>query len=149
VVRSVRSWPEAEEEASKLIAEHNSRKGTPDHPEFVRFRYAEWQQCEGVELVVFAARAHAVSGVLTALVSKDELELCDIGLVGEEGPARLAAYLDLVFHHPVAFARSRGLPNIRVGFGAEVPKKSRGAVFEDLYGGVLDLDHTRKLAGES
>ena len=144
--RSTHAWPEVEDQAAELVAAHNVRQGDPDHPEFVRLRYAEWQQCEGVELVVFRAAAGDVRGVLTALVWQDELELCEIGLTGGEGPRRLAAYLDLVFHRPLAFVRSRGLRAIRAGSAAEVPKRSRGAVFEDLYGCVLDLARTRELA---
>lgn len=144
--RSTHTWPEVEDEAGELVAAHNVRKGDPDHPEFVRMRYAEWQQCEGVQLVVFRAAAGEVRGVLTALVWQDELELCEIGLTAGEGPRRLAAYLDLLFHRPLAFARSRGLRAIRAGSAAEIPKRSRGAVFEDLYGGVLDRAGTRELA---
>lgn len=144
---SVHTWPEVEDTASQLIAAHNVRKGDPDHPEFARLRYAEWLECDGVELVVFSTAVDDVTGVLTALVWNDELELCEIGLTESESPRRLAAYLDLVFHRPLAFARSRGLRAIRAGSAAEVPKRSRGAVFEDLYGGVVDLAQTRRLAG--
>lgn len=145
---AVHSWPGVEDEACELIAAHNVRKGGQDHPEFVRLRYSEWLECEGVELVVFRAVADGVTGMLTALVWKDELELCEIGLAGHDGPPRLAAYLSLIFHLPVEFARSRGLRDIRAGFGAETPKRARGATFEYLYGGVLDHSRTRKLAGD-
>jgi len=146
---SVRSWPEAGERASRLVAEHNSRKGGPDHPEFVWFRYSEWQQCEGVELVVFESSASGVSGALIALIWNDELELCEIGLTGADSQFRLAVYLDLLFHRPLTFARSRNLRNIRLGYAAELPKKSRGAVFEVLYGGVLHRTCTRRIADEN
>lgn len=145
---AVHSWQSVEDEACELIAAHNVRKGGQDHPEFVRLRYSEWLECDGVELVVFRAVAEGVTGMLTALVWKDELELCEIGLAGEDGPRRLAAYLSLIFHLPVQFARSRRLRDIRAGFGAEIPKRARGATFEHLYGGVLDHSRTRRLAGD-
>jgi hypothetical protein len=146
LLRSQPAWPDIADEAGELIAEHYLRKGEPDHPEFVRLRHAEWDQCEGVELVVFATAVDDVRGVLTALVWEDELELRDIGLTVGDSPHRLAAYLDLLFHRPLEFARARGLRTIRAGHGAEVPKRSRGAVFTDLYGGVLDHAGCERLA---
>jgi hypothetical protein len=143
---AVSSWPQNGSAASEMIAEHNERKGRPDHPAFVQFRYSEWQQCDGVELIVFSAAASGVSGVLTALVWQDELELCEIGLTGAHGPARLAVYLDLLFHRPLDFARGAKLRDIRLGYAAEIPKKSRGAAFEVLFGGVLDHTLTRRIA---
>ncbi|MGH3374697.1 MAG: hypothetical protein ACRDP6_08150 [Actinoallomurus sp.] len=144
--RSQPAWADIADEAGELIAEHYVRKGEPDHPEFVRLRHAEWDQCDGVELVVFATAVDDVRGVLTALVWEDELELRDIGLTVSDSPHRLAAYLDLLFHRPLEFARARGLRTIRAGHGAEVPKRSRGAVFQDLYGGVLDRAGCERLA---
>lgn len=141
-------WSEIEDEAAILIADHNTRKGAGDHPEFARLRYGEWLECEGIELIVFRAAAAGVTGVLTALVWNDELELCEIGLTGCESPRRLAAYLALIFHMPFEFARSRCLRTVRAGFGAEMAKGSRGATFEELHGGVLDHARTRRLAGE-
>lgn len=145
---AVHPWPVIEDEACKLIADHNVRKGEPDHPEFARLRYTEWQQCAGVELIVFRTASADVTGVLTALIWNDELELCEIGLTGCEGPRRLAAYLNLIFHMPAEFACSRGLRDIRAGFAAETAKRARGATFDGLYGGVLDGAHTRRLAGD-
>jgi hypothetical protein len=143
---SVHRWAEVAEEAGELIAAHNNRKGEPDHPEFARLRYAEWDQCEGVELIVLRTAGAGLTGLLAALVWQDELQLVEMGLTGVDGPDRLAAYLDLVFHRPLALARERGLRTIRLGSAAEVPKRSRGAVFEELYGGVLDRDRTREVA---
>ena len=142
---AVRSWTEIEDEACELIAEHNVRKGERDHPEFARLRYREWLECAGAELIVFHATAADVTGVLTAIIWDEELELCEIGLTGRESPRRLAAYLKLVFHMPLELARTRGLVNIRVGFAAEASKRARGAAMEELYGGVLDHVHTRGL----
>ena len=141
----VHSLAEIEDEACRLIAEHNVRKGELDHPEFALLRYSEWLECAGAELIVFYATTADVTGVLTAIIWKEELELCEIGLTGRESPQRLAAYLKLVFHMPLEFARARGLRNIRVGFAAETSKRARGAAIEELYGGVLDHAHTRRL----
>lgn len=143
---SVTDWHAVEENASELIASHNVRKGQRDHPEFVRMRHAEWSQCAGVELLVFAVSSPAIRGFLTALAWKDELELYEVGLTGEDGRERLAAYLSLLFHQPRDFAASRGLRTIRAGLAAEVPKSSRGALFTDLSGGVLNAGEVRKLA---
>jgi hypothetical protein len=140
------AWSDIEGTASELIANHNIRKGQPDHPEFVRMRNREWEECDAVELIVFTARSNLVSGVLTALVWNEDIELYEIGLDGEEGPDRRAAYLDLVFHQPISFAQSRKLRNIRLGPMAETPKAGRGAAFQDLYGGVLDTADTKRLA---
>jgi hypothetical protein len=143
---SVASWADAEPVAAPLIAEHNRRMGAPDHPEFVKMRYRQWSECAGVELVVFSVAARSVAGVLTAIVWHDELELYEIGLPECPDTARLAVYLDLIFHQPLDFARRRGLRHMRAGTEAETPKHSRGAVFEDLFGGVLTIDQTNELA---
>jgi hypothetical protein len=140
------SWPEAGDRACELIAAHNVRKGQADHPEFVRLRHQEWNECPDVELRVFMAAGDGASGVLTSFIWDEDLELYEIGLNGAEGPARLAVYLTLLFHYPLSFAQARGLRRVRAGLGAEIPKASRGAVFEDLYGGMLTTANTRKLA---
>lgn len=146
VTATASEWSAAEAWACELIAAHNVRKGLPDHPEFVRMRYQEWAECPGVELVAFTATAGRVAGVLTALVQATELELHEIGLSGDEGAERLAAYLALLFHEPVKFARLRGLRNIRAGTDATIPKTARGATLSDLYGGVLGAEATKKAA---
>lgn len=144
---SVHGWAELADEAGAMVAAHNVRLGEPDHPEFARMRYDEWHECPGVEVLVLRVAGAGVAGLLVALAWRDELELCEIGLTGEPGPRRLAAYLDLVFHRPIALARERGLRHLRIGTAAEVPKRSRGAVFTERYGGVLDREQTRRLAG--
>ncbi|MBO0822263.1 MAG: hypothetical protein J2P27_00195 [Actinobacteria bacterium] len=144
----VSAWPEVEDAACELIAAHNLRKGQPDHPEFVRLRHREWGECQGVELTAFTAAADGVRGVLTALVWNSELELYEIGVDGTEGPARLAVYLSLIVHAPLRFAQARGLRHMRAGLAAETPKASRGAVFSELYGGVLDAANTSALAAD-
>src|SRR5262249_34661327 len=117
-----------------------------DHPEFAAMRYQQWELCPSVRLVVFRAATSGVSGVLTALVWRNDLELYEIGLTGTEGPHRLAVYLSLMFHQPFAFARQEKLNNIRAGTASEVPKSSRGATLRNLYGGVLSAAATARLA---
>lgn len=146
VTASALAWSAVQESACDLIAAHNARKGLSDHPEFVRMRHREWDECPGVELVAFTATAGEVAGVLTALVWTTELELYEIGLSGDEGADRLAAYLALLFHEPMKFARSRGLRNIRAGMAATIPKTARGATLSNLYGGVLGAVATKKVA---
>lgn len=146
VTATALAWSAVQESACELIAAHNLRKGQRDHPEFVRMRHREWDECPGVELVAFTATAGRVAGVLTALVWTTELELYEIGLSGDEGAERLAAYLALLFHEPMKFARSRGLHNIRAGTAATIPKTARGATLRNLYGGVLGAADTKKAA---
>jgi hypothetical protein len=145
---TVVAWEDADEAVPELIAEHNVRLGRPDHPEFVRMRYARWAACEGVRVIVFDGRAGPLRGVLTALIWGDALELSEIGLPESDDPARLALYLDLLFHRPFAYARRYRLGAIRAGTAAHTPKASRGAGFEPLYGGVLEAETTRQLADE-
>jgi hypothetical protein len=142
------SWPEIEDTASDLIAAHNVMKGQPDHPEFVRMRHQQWADCPQAELVVFTARSAVVTGVETAVLWNNELDLREIGLAGDEGADRRAAYLDLVFRQPIRFAQSRRLRRIRLGMGAEMVKSGRGAVLQDLHGGVLTASAARRIADE-
>ena len=142
------SWSEIEDTASELIARHNIRKHQPDHPEFVRMRHRLWADCPQAELVVFTARSPVITGVETAVLWNNELDLREIGLAGEEGADRRAAYFDLVFRQPIAFAQSRGLQRIRLGMGAEMVKTGRGAVLQDLHGGVLTASDARRFADE-
>ena len=142
----VSTWGETHDEALHLIATHNVAKGQTDHTEFVRMRHDQWDRCEGVEVVTFTLASDTIRGVLTALVWSGELELYEVGLTGEAGPERMAAYAELLFHQPLAFAVEHGLRSIRAGLAAETPKSSRGAMFSELSGGVLLRDETRKLA---
>jgi hypothetical protein len=141
-------WPAIEDKACELIASHNRRKGHPDHPEFVRMRTHQWASCDSVELVAFIATSRAVTGALTALVWNDELYLYEIGLDGEHGLERRAVYLELVFRQPISFAQSRQLRIIRLGQMAEMVKAGRGAVLEEVYGGVLSFAHTTRFADD-
>jgi hypothetical protein len=148
-VGSVIAWESADHRTYDAIAEHNLRKGRFDHPELVHLRYAQWLACADVEVIVFEVRAGPLSGLLTALVWQNELELYEIGLPESDHSARLAVYLDLVFHRPFEYARRHQLKNIRAGIAGVTPKASRGAIFAPLYGGVLDADGTRRIARES
>ncbi|EDY56052.2 MULTISPECIES: hypothetical protein [Streptomyces] len=145
---TVSDWADVADDAADLIARHNSRKGSPDHPEFVALRHEQWALCEPVRVIALTASAGTARGVLTALVWRSELELYEIGLTGQESPDRIAVYLDLLFHQPLAYARDHRLTAIRAGLAAEVPKKSRGAVMHEVYGGVLSVSDTKRLADE-
>ncbi|AUG80545.1 hypothetical protein CFP65_5864 [Kitasatospora sp. MMS16-BH015] len=138
-------WGEVAGEAAEVIAVHNTRKGLPDHPEFVRMRYAQWADCPSVELVVFTARTEGVRAVATGLVWRDELAVHEIALTGEDGPVRLAAYVSVLYHQPARYGAERGLRLLRGGLAATAPKAMRGAEFRELHGGVLDAAATREL----
>ena len=146
LVAAVTDWSDAPADTAELIAAHNTRKGSPDHPEFVALRHDQWADCPSVRVVVFSVRSGSVRGVLSALVWRDQLELAEVGLAGPDGPVRLACYLDLLFHQPIRFAAAHGLTAIRAGLAAEVPKKSRGARLREVYGGVLGPADTARLA---
>jgi hypothetical protein len=142
------SWSEVEGTASELIAKHNINKGHVDHPEFVRTRQQMWIDLPQAEHFVFTVRSPVVTGVEIAAVWNDELDLREMGLAGEEGPDRRAAYLDLAFHQPIRYAQSRGLRLIRYGMEAGKVKAGRGAVLQELYGGVLTASDARRIADE-
>ncbi|MEO6703635.1 MAG: hypothetical protein ABI140_14435, partial [Jatrophihabitantaceae bacterium] len=146
-VRSVvLGWPELETPASELIAEHNVRLGRFDHPEFVKLRNRQWDECESVEFLVFAGSAGRATGYVTGWIWRDELAVYEIGLGGEQGADRLAVYLDLVFAQPIRLAQQRQLRTVRLGPAAERVKAGRGAVLHELHGGLLAAPDTRKLA---
>jgi len=144
----VRPWAESGEQVNDLIAHHNLRKGQPDHPEFVRMRNQQWIACPDIDLIAFTLNSPAVQGALTALTWSDELYLYEIGLAGPPGPERRAAYFELVFQQPIQYARARGLHTIRLGTSTERVKTGRGAVLEALFGGVLTVADTQRLARE-
>ena len=142
------SWFEVEDSASELIAKHNVKHGQVDHPEFVRARQRLRASFPQAEFFVFTVASPAVTGVEIAVVWNDELGLREMGLAGQEGPERRAAYLDLVFHQPIRFAQSRGLRLIRYGMEAAKVKAGRGAILDDLYGGVMTVADARRFADE-
>ena len=143
---SIVDWSEVAAPASELIAEHNVRVGMFDHPEFAKLRGQRWQDCPGVEFLVFAAESETLTGYVTGWIWRDELAVYEIGLPGPESPHRLASYLDLVFGQPIQLARRRGLRMLRLGPTAERIKAGRGAVFHELFGGVSDVVATKLLA---
>ncbi|MGW8366691.1 hypothetical protein ACWGK1_39905 [Streptomyces wedmorensis] len=140
------SWDEVGSWAAELISEHNAAKGQRELAEFVGFRLSTWAENPDVDVMVFTAEAGGRRGVQTILLWGDELEVYEIGLPAEEGDERLALYLDLLFHLPIRYARARGIDHIRLGSKAETAKARRGGVFEPLYGGVLGVAETRRLA---
>lgn len=140
------SWNEVESWAADLIARHNAGKGGLELPEFVSLRYGDWQDTPDTGLRAFTAQSAGVRGVQTVLLWEDELEVHEVGLSGEEGDERFALYVNLLFHLPLRYARARGIDHIRLGFNAETPKAARGAVFQELYGGVLSSSDTERLA---
>lgn len=141
------TWGEVQSWAADLIAAHNIRLGMHDGPDFVRFRHAEWQRNHAVEVKAFTAEVGELRGVLMCFVWGNEIEAYEIGISGEQSFERHALYINLLFHAPLEYARSRGLDQFRLGTKAETPKASRGAVFADLHGGVLSIAETRRLAG--
>lgn len=141
-------WAEIEDLAYEMFAEHNLSLGSPDHPEIARLRAREFQDCGEVEPVAFTCASENVFAVMGALVWQDELVLNEIGIRGTgRDRERLAVYLKLVFHESVRYARARGLRDVMLGMKAAAPKSSRGCVFEDVYGGVIGVEDTEKLAG--
>lgn len=136
VVTSWKQWCSIADHASALISDHNNRQGNPDHPHFVRMRYDQWSACGGVQVIVFTATCRNITGMLTALLWEDELELREIGINGTPGDERLAVYISLLFHQPFRLASAHKLNRIRCGIFAEKPKASRGATFRTLYGGI-------------
>jgi hypothetical protein len=138
VVTSSQHWPAVASEASLLISDHNNRLGKTDNPYFVRMRYDQWHECAGVRVTVFTATCRGITGMLTALLWEDELDLREIGVNGTASDERLAVYLSLLFHQPLELAVAYGLNRIRCGIFAERPKASRGASFHPLYGGIYE-----------
>lgn len=120
-------WREYRGGACELIAEHNKRMGMADHPELVRYRMDQWDECEGVTVVVLHATAGDDEGAVTLLIYRDEMEVYQIGLPGRESPRRRALYACLTFHEPMRIARGHGLRTVRAGLGTARPKRLRGA----------------------
>ncbi len=140
------SWDDVDAWASELIAHHNSAKGAHEHSEFVSFRYSGWQDNPDIGLMAFTAQSAGLRGVETILLWDNELEVYEVGISGEESDERFALYLNLLFHLPIQYARTRGIDHIRLGSKTETPKALRGAAFENLYGGVLSRAETKRLA---
>ncbi|RCG27275.1 hypothetical protein DQ384_26540 [Sphaerisporangium album] len=124
-------WQEYRGTACALIAEHNKRMGMVDHPALVRYRMDQWDECDEVSVSVVHATAGgeegAAEGAVTLLTYRDELEVYEVGLPGEDGPGRRALYACLTFHEPRRIAQSLGVKTVRAGLDAGRPKRLRGA----------------------
>lgn len=121
-------WRDHQGNAGELIAAHNNRMQTMDHPALARYRMDQWDECPEVSVHVLHARAgDGEEGVLTVLRYRDELEVYEIGLPEHGGPARRALYTCLIFHGPRQVARDHGLRRVRAGLTAGTPKRLRGA----------------------
>jgi hypothetical protein len=138
-------WDEVHSWAVELISLHNAKKGHPEMPEFVSFRYTDLQ-CSDVDLMALTVQSATVRGVATVLLWRDEMEGYEIALTGDDSDERFALYLNLAFHLTFQYAQDRGIDHLRLGSGAETPKAARGVVFHDYYGGVLSIDETKRLA---
>jgi hypothetical protein len=131
VLTEVSTWTEHDGAAGELIAEHNERKGQPDHPELVRYRMDRWAECPEVTPLVVEAIAgagpDALAGAATLLLYRDEVEIYEVGIPDDGHPDRHDLYLHLTFHEPRRIAQERGARLVRSGFGAPRPKLLRGA----------------------
>lgn len=132
------AWNDGYDVAAHLISEHAQAKGQKDHALLVNRRYEQWAKVDDVDVVVFSARsAGKLLGVVTVLDWRNELLVYEIGLPGVRGPERVAAYVSLASIAPVQYAKARGYSQVRLGYGAESAKRSRGAVVEQSYFGVF------------
>ncbi|MFL6111136.1 MAG: hypothetical protein ACJ786_07280 [Catenulispora sp.] len=120
-------WSAYAGDGGKLIAEHNARKGMPDHAALVGYRLDQWEECDGVSVYIAHATMGGDEGVISLLAYRDELQIYEIGLPDGEGPARRTLYAFLIFDGPRRLARELGLSTIRAGLGADQAKKIRGA----------------------
>jgi len=124
---------------TQVIADHNVRLGTPDHPEFVGARLRQLASIADCSIVIFESQAEGAWGVLYAICNESHLELLEIGLSPSERECRHAVYIDLIHALPVEFARQAGIPVVKCGIAAELPKKSRGARIMPLMSGLRRL----------
>ncbi len=120
-------WQRYQGSACDLIAAHNNRLQTTDHPALVRYRMDQWDECPEVCVVVLHARAGDEEAAVTLLTFRDELEIYEIGLPEHIGPARRALYACLTFHEPRRFAVAHGLRRARAGLDSATTKRQRGA----------------------
>lgn len=139
-------FADVEDEACRMIAEHNVVKGRPDHPEFARMRYQEWGECADTTCIALVGGVGDARGVLAGVIWNQRLELLEIGLEGPEGAERLATYLQLLFHQPFELAAQAGLHTVSLGPESHRVKAARGASFHTLNCGYLSRERTRNLA---
>jgi Acetyltransferase (GNAT) domain len=123
------AWPDVLDEAGELVLAVKARHGVPDHADLVRERLARWLAHPEIDPVAFATRLRGrLIGVHFAWQYGQLFQTYELGLAGDEGPVRLAAYIDLLVHAPLRTAIERGCRELSLGLGAKEPKRSRGAV---------------------
>ncbi|NNN01435.1 MAG: hypothetical protein HKL86_06360 [Acidimicrobiaceae bacterium] len=130
------AWSEVADWASQLIATHSLTKGARDHSSLVELRIRKWMECEDVEVLPLVVKGPHVRGIVITLIWEDWMEVHEIGMSGEMSELRRAVYAMLVYHLPIKSANARGLRHVRVGLGAELPKRVRGATMSDMFGAV-------------
>ncbi|MFI0370126.1 hypothetical protein ACH35V_19835 [Actinomadura sp. 1N219] len=130
-------WDEVAADASRLVADHNLRKGRLDHPDLVAYRMDQWRACPGAQVLVVEAAAGDVRGYQVCVSWRDWLHVHEIGLTPGHGATRHAVYAHLILHGPLRLARRLGARRVRAGLASEEPKASRGATFTPITGGVL------------
>lgn len=132
------SLDEVDPQVAEMIADHNVRLGTPDHPEFVAMRIKRWQKIMGTSVVVFHVESGGTRcGVLYGVHTGSRLDLLEIGLP-ENVPAewRAQAYASLICHAPRVYCEMLGIDRVWCGVGSTQAKTSRGALSRPLYFGV-------------
>jgi hypothetical protein len=139
-------WDEVRAWAADLISRQHDAKNDPEPAEFVDFRYADLQENADLDVFAFTARSPRLRGVSTVVVWEDEMEVCEIGLPGDNSEERLAVYVSACFHQPFQYAQGRGIDRIRFGWTSKAPKAARGVVFSPYFGGILGMDDTKQLA---
>ena len=124
---TVEPWSVYKGDGDKLIAEHNKRMGTPDHPALVGYRLDQWTECDEVSVYIAHATMGDDEGAISLLAYRDELQIYEVGLPDGQGPSRRTLYASLIFDEPRRLAQELGLSTIRAGLGADQAKKIRGA----------------------
>lgn len=150
VESSVHTWSEVSSFAAGLIAHDNQAKGMPDAAQLVDFRIRQWEACEGVSVVVLAARARGERGVVVCVIWRDWIDIQEMGITGERSDVRRTLYAQLLFHLPVRLARQGGgVRHIRAGIKAEQAKVIRGASLIPLNGATFSFTPLRDSGSNS
>jgi hypothetical protein len=114
-----------------LIAARNAKYGSPDHALLVRMRLTEWCEVSDVLPVAFQVDCPQLYGASVAFESQGRLYVYEIGVDGDAGKARHAAYVELLLYAPIRYGNNRGLASIDLGLGAVTAKKLRGCSVAD------------------